>query len=90
MDLRVKNLFVCVLLMMFLSGCGNKNVETGPGPAPEANKKTEAPARAAPQDGTDGPLTTHADPSHGREAPGDGLGQGQGDGRVGVAAAGAG
>ena len=50
MDLRVKNLFVCVLLMMFLSGCGNKNVETGPGPDPEANKKTEAPADSDPQD----------------------------------------
>jgi TPR repeat protein len=49
MDLRVKNLFVCVLLMMFLSGCGNENVKTGPGPDSNVNKQTEAPADADPQ-----------------------------------------
>jgi len=50
MDLRVKNLFICALLMTFLSGCGNKNVETGPGPDANENKQTEAPADTDPQD----------------------------------------
>ena len=44
MDMIVKNLFVCALLMIFVSGCGDKNVEPGPAPGGTEDNQTQASA----------------------------------------------
>ena len=52
MDLIVKNLFVCALLIMFLSGCGDNNVEPEPVPSGTEDKQTETPADVDSEDGS--------------------------------------
>mgnify|MGYP001327569807 CR=1 FL=1 len=52
MDLIVKNLFVCALLIMFLSGCGDNNVEPEPDPGGTEDKQTETPADVDSEDGS--------------------------------------
>lgn len=44
MDLIVKNLFACALLMMFLSGCGDNNVNQEPAPGVTEDEQTKIPA----------------------------------------------
>ncbi len=53
MDLIVKNhLFVCALSMMFLSGCGDKNVKQEPAPSGTEDKQTETPASVDSKEGS--------------------------------------
>ena len=52
MDLIVKNLFVCALLLMFLSGCGDNNVKQESAPGSTEGEQTEAPASVNSKNGS--------------------------------------